>query len=67
MRDWQAIGILVLCATVWLEYVVERMGRVILSRVDEAHEKLDALQQRLEEIEAKQDESTSTYVNPIDL
>jgi hypothetical protein len=67
MKEWQAIGILVFCAMVWLEYVVERMGRVILSRVDEAHRKLDALRERIEEIEAKQDEDTRSYVNPIDL
>ena len=67
MKEWQAIGIIVFCAMVWLEYVVERMGRVILSRVDEAHGKLDALRERLDEIEAKQDESASTYINPIDL
>ena len=67
MKDWQAIGILVFCAMIWLEYVVERMGRVILSRVDEAHRKLDALREKIEEIEAKQDEDTRSYVNPIDL
>jgi hypothetical protein len=31
------------------------------------HGKVNALQEKLEEIETKLDESTSTYVNPIDL
>jgi uncharacterized membrane protein YhaH (DUF805 family) len=65
MRDWQAIGIMVLCATVWLEYVIERMGGVILRRVEEAHTKLDSLQERMKRVEAKQD--ASSYVSPIDL
>ena len=33
--------------------------------LDELHEKVDAVQEKLEEIEAQQDKKT--YVNPIDL
>jgi len=67
MKVWHVVVAVVLCATVWLQFVVESAGRTILSRVDEAHRKLDSLRERIEEIEAKQDESASTYVNPIDL
>jgi len=67
MKEWHVIVVIALCATVWLQFVVESAGRTILSRVDEAHRKLDSLRERIEEIEAKQDESGSTYINPIDL
>lgn len=64
MKEWQSISILVFCATVWLEYVVERMGRVILVHVDETHKKIDALQKRLYKIEADLETDRINKANP---
>jgi hypothetical protein len=64
MKDWVIIIAAVL-AVASIVRSIYHMGSVLGFRLDELHEKVDAMQEKLEEIEANQDKKP--YVNPIDL
>jgi hypothetical protein len=64
MKEW---GIII-AASLALAYIVHsiyHVGSVLGFRIDELHEKVDAMQEKFDEIEAEQDKKT--YLNPIDL
>ena len=64
MKEWGII-IAVVLAFAYIIHSIFEVGSVLGRRLDELHEKVDALQEKLEEIEANQDKKP--YVNPIDL
>jgi hypothetical protein len=64
MKEWEPL-ILAVAVVIIVVRAVYDVGGVLGKRLDELHEKVDALQEKLEEIEANQD--TKHYVNPIDL
>jgi uncharacterized membrane protein (DUF106 family) len=64
MKEWVIIVAAVL-AIASIVRSIYHVGSVLGFRLDELHEKVDALQEKLEEIESNQDRKP--YVNPIDL
>jgi membrane protein DedA with SNARE-associated domain len=68
MEKWEII-ILICVVGILTSQAVYQVGRLIGARLDEIDEKinkkLDAMQEKLDEIEANQDRKP--YVNPIDL
>ena len=64
MEKWGIIVAGVL-AFIFITRSIYHVGSVLGFRLDELHDKVDALQEKLDGIEAEQDRKP--YVNPIDL
>ena len=64
MKEWEPL-ILTVAVVIIVVRAVYDVGGVLGKRLDELHEKVDALQETVEEIEANQ--NRKPYVNPIDL
>jgi hypothetical protein len=64
MEKWGIIIAAVLAVS-YVVHSIYHVGSVLGYRLDELHEKVDAMQEKLDEIEANQD--GKTYVNPIEL
>jgi hypothetical protein len=64
MKEWGIIIAAVL-AVAYVVHSIYEVGSVLGTRLDELHDKVDALQEKLDEIEANQ--NRKTYINPIDL
>ncbi len=60
-----AIIIAIVLVSVFLAHDISTVGHILGESLDELHKKVDALQEKLEEIETKQDRKP--YVNPVDL
>jgi hypothetical protein len=52
-------------AVAFIVHTVRDVGGIIGKSLDELHEKVDAIQEKLEEIEAEQ--GGTKYINPIDI
>lgn len=68
MKEWGIYIALVFVVAVVVRTVYE-VGRILGARLDELHQKVDVLQEKLEEIETnlETERIDKTYVNPIDI
>jgi hypothetical protein len=68
MKAWEIV-VLVALAVIYAVHsigkVVVEVGTVIGTRLEELHEKVDAMQEKLDEIETRA--GSGAYVNPIEL
>lgn len=54
MKEWGSLiaAVLAIC---YIIYAIEKVGAILGKRLDELHDKVDVLQEKLDEIEANQD------------